>query len=115
MSHEISEIYNNILKGYRYVKTQAIYKKNTTAILKKDILKVNPSFPREIQTYIKSNMKEMIIYKININGKNITLNFYIDKKSIIPDNKDLYKTFIIIYILSLYFQFLKLLFFVVIN
>ena len=27
-------------------------------------------FPREIQTYIESNMNEIITYKININGKN---------------------------------------------
>ena len=102
MSHEITEIYNNILKSYRYLKTQAIYKKITTPIFKKQILQINDSLPREIQTYIKSNMKEMIIYKININGKNVVLNFYTDKHSSIPDNKDLYKTFIIIYVLSLY-------------
>ena len=102
MSQEISEIYNNILKGYKYVKTLIIYKKVTIPDFKKQPLEENDSFPREIQTYIKSNMKEMITYKININGKNIVLNFYTDKHSSIPDNKSLYKTFIIIYVLSLY-------------
>ena len=99
MSHEI---YNNILIGYQYVKTLIIYKKIIETNFEKQPLKENSSFPREIQRYIESNMKKMIIYKINMNGKNIVLNFYTDKHSRVPDNKDLYKTFIIIYVLSLY-------------
>jgi len=102
MSHEITEIYNKILMGYRYVKTVIIYKKITETKFGKEPLKENSSFPREIQTYIESNMKEMIIYKINMTGRVIVLNFYTDKHSRVPDNKDLYKTFIIIYVLSLY-------------
>ena len=69
-----------------------IYKKIIETIFEKQPLKENSSFPREIQLYIESNMKEMIIYKINMNGKNIVLNFYTDKHSRVPDNKDLYKT-----------------------
>ena len=101
---EITEIYNNILKGYTYIKNKIIYKKITTFNLKKLDLKEISGVPKEIQLYIKENMNQIITYKVNINGKSIVLNFYTDtdKYSNTPNTKDLYKTFIVIYLLTLY-------------
>tara|TARA_B100001093_G_scaffold433873_1_gene431050 strand:+ start:1366 stop:2400 length:1035 start_codon:yes stop_codon:yes gene_type:complete len=102
MSNQISEIYDNLLLAYKYLQNEIIYKKISSPIFKKKHFIKNDSFPKEIQDYIKLNMTKMIKYKININDRDITINFYIDKLSKIPDNIDLHKTFIIIFLLTLY-------------
>ena len=41
-------------------------------------------------------------YKVNINNKNIIINFYTNKHSSNPEYRDLYKIFIMLYLLTLY-------------
>lgn len=104
MLSAINELYNNMLAGFYYIQQLQINKEiKPTDFRKGSLLESSKYFPIEIQKYIQLNLKQKIIYKIQINGKNILLNFYTTKNhKNLPDNETLYKVFIIIYVLSLY-------------
>ena len=93
-------LFEQILESYNHIQTIKVDKeKKKSKVFLHD---KNIFFPKEIQKYINNNVKYQIIYKANINGKNVTLNLFHFSELTTHANRHALFIFMIIYMLSLH-------------